>query len=56
MIAAPVPEADLGLAASGSPWGADGRWVLTNGPDVTTLKRRLYLARPLRRCRKSLKG
>jgi hypothetical protein len=47
VIAAPVPEADLGLAASGSPWGADGRWVLTNGPDVTPLKRRLYRSRPL---------
>jgi hypothetical protein len=47
VVAAPVPEDDLGLAASGSPWGPDGRWVLTNGPDVTPLKRRLYLARPL---------
>lgn len=35
------------LAADGSPW--DGRWVLTNGPDVTPLKRRLYARRPLRR-------
>ncbi|WP_211770837.1 hypothetical protein [Kutzneria sp. CA-103260] len=47
VIAAPVPDADLGVAATGSPWGDDGRWVLTNGPDVTPLKRRLYLNRPL---------
>lgn len=47
VIAAPVPDSDLGLEATGSPWGSDGRWVLTNGPDVTPLKRRLYLSRPL---------
>lgn len=35
------------VAADGSPWGPDGRWVLTNGPDVTPLKRRLYARRPL---------
>jgi hypothetical protein len=40
---------DLGdvLAATGSPWGAAGRWVLTNGPDVAPLKSRLYARRPL---------
>ncbi|MEV0405922.1 hypothetical protein [Actinoallomurus sp. NPDC050550] len=37
------------LAADGSPWGPDGRWVLTNGPDVAPLKRRLYERRPLPR-------
>jgi hypothetical protein len=37
------------LAADGSPWGPDGRWVLTNGPDVAPLKHRLYARRPLRR-------
>lgn len=37
------------LAADGSPWGEDGRWALTNGPDATPLKRRLYARRPLRR-------
>jgi hypothetical protein len=47
VLAAPVPESDLPVAATGSPWGPEGRWVLTNGPDVTPLKRRLYLARPL---------
>lgn len=47
VVTAPVPDSDLGLAATGSPWGPEGRWVLTNGPDVTPLKRRLYLSRPL---------
>lgn len=43
------PCADLAdvLAADGSPWGADGRWVLTNGPDVAPLKARLYARRPI---------
>ncbi|ONI88594.1 hypothetical protein ALI144C_06030 [Actinosynnema sp. ALI-1.44] len=36
------------LAADGSPWGPDGRWVLTNGPDVTPLKARLHERWPLR--------
>lgn len=35
------------LDADGSPWGEDGRWVLTNGPDVAPLKRRLYRRHPL---------
>jgi hypothetical protein len=44
------PADDLArhLDADGSPWGDGGRWVLTNGPDVTPLKQRLYAARPLR--------
>ncbi|QIS22040.1 hypothetical protein [Nocardia terpenica] len=39
-----TPCRDLGrlLEADGSPWGEHGRWVLTNGPDVAPLKRRLY--------------
>jgi hypothetical protein len=43
------PCTDLGevLQADGSPWGPDGRWVLTNGPDVAPLKARLYGLRPL---------
>jgi hypothetical protein len=45
----PADDLDRLVAAHGSPWGADGRWVLTNGPDVTPLKRRLHAARPLRR-------
>jgi hypothetical protein len=35
------------VSATGSPWGADGRWVLTNGPDVTPLKTKLYSRFPL---------
>src|SRR5262245_41231752 len=44
------PSDDLGdhLDAGGSPWGPEGRWVLTNGPDVTPFKARLYAGRPLR--------
>ncbi|MFG3690321.1 hypothetical protein [Micromonospora sp. NPDC047740] len=45
----PADDLDRHLDAAGSPWGKDGRWVLTNGPDVTTLKQQLYRARPLRR-------
>lgn len=36
------------LDEAGSPWGDGGRWVLTNGPDVTPLKERLHGLRPLR--------
>ncbi len=41
------PVTQLGLDPEGSPWGADGRWVLTNGPDCTPYKERLYQAAPL---------
>lgn len=52
-LVAPVwsrPCEDLAelLEADGSPWGPNGRWVLTNGPDVAPLKRRLYERHPLR--------
>lgn len=43
----PCDDLDQVLAADGSPWGADGRWVLTNGPDVAPLKRILYERHPL---------
>jgi len=43
----PVAELDAVLDATGSPWGPDGRWMLTNGPDVAPLKERLYALRPL---------
>lgn len=33
------------LDANGSPWGEEGRWVLTNGPDVAPLKARLFAKR-----------
>lgn len=46
------PEPVTGLSdvvdPDGTPWGPDGRWVLTNGPDVTPLKARLHEACPLR--------
>jgi hypothetical protein len=35
------------LESTGSPWGSDGRWVLTNGPDVAPLKEKLYRRHPL---------
>ncbi len=45
--ATPCDDLDDVLEADGSPWGPEGRWVLTNGPDVAPLKRRLYERRPL---------
>ncbi|MEJ3653572.1 hypothetical protein WEH80_11365 [Actinomycetes bacterium KLBMP 9759] len=44
---APCDDLDAVLDGDGSPWGADGRWVLTNGPDVAPLKQRLHARRPL---------
>ena len=44
---APCSDLDAVLERSGSPWGPDGRWVLTNHPDVAPLKERLYARRPL---------
>jgi hypothetical protein len=43
----PCQDLDLVLEATGSPWGEDGRWVLTNGPDAAPVKRRLYQIHPL---------
>jgi hypothetical protein len=43
----PVAGLHAVLDATGSPWGPDGRWMLTNGPDVAPLKARLYALRPL---------
>ncbi|MDP9793329.1 hypothetical protein J2S43_001841 [Catenuloplanes nepalensis] len=42
------PAGDLHqhLRADGSPWGPDGRWRLTNGPDATPLKETLLRANP----------
>jgi hypothetical protein len=34
------------LAAEGDPFGSDGRWVLTNGPDIAPLKHKIYKNRP----------
>jgi hypothetical protein len=44
----PADDLDTFLAEDGPPWGPDGRWVLTNGPDVARVKMRLYQAHPLR--------
>ena len=33
------------LEEGGSPWGDEGRWVLTNGPDVAGVKARLFAQR-----------
>lgn len=43
-----APCEDLGefLSPDGEPWG-EGRWVLTQGPDVGKLKERLYLSHPI---------
>ena len=43
----PCNDLDQVLASEGNPWGDDGRWVLTNGPDVAPLKRVLYQRHPL---------
>ncbi|TCO54938.1 hypothetical protein [Actinocrispum wychmicini] len=49
LVAGPWSEPlDLSILDSeGSPWGENGRWVLTNGPDVTPLKAKLYSLSPL---------
>ncbi|MBO0867097.1 MAG: hypothetical protein J2P15_00890 [Micromonosporaceae bacterium] len=44
----PADDLHQSVAADGSPWGGQGRWRLTNGPDVTPLKQTLYRRRPLR--------
>lgn len=43
----PCDDLDAVLEAQGSPWGPDGRWTLTNGPDVAPLKARLHARHPL---------
>jgi len=43
----PCDDLDDVLAADGTPWGEDGRWALTNGPDSTPLKQRLHALHPL---------
>ena len=44
------PATDLGelLEDSGDPFGKDGRWVLTNGPDIAPLKCKIFKRRPFR--------
>jgi hypothetical protein len=43
-----TPAEDLGklLKDSGDPFGKDGRWVLTNGPDIAPLKAKIFKNRP----------
>lgn len=43
-----TPADDLGklLKDSGDPFGKDGRWVLTNGPDIAPLKGKIFKNRP----------
>lgn len=45
--AAPCTDLDQLLNPDGDPWGPDGRWTLTNGPDVAPLKQRLYRSHPI---------
>jgi len=35
------------LDESGEPWGPNGRWTLTQGPEVAPLKERMYASRPI---------
>jgi hypothetical protein len=43
----PCDDLDALLDSHGSPWGDDGRWTLTQGPEVAPLKSRIYERRPL---------
>ena len=43
----PCDDLSQVLESTGGPWGSDGRWVLTNGPDVAPLKEKLYRRHPL---------
>lgn len=38
-------DLDQVLASTGNPFGKDGRWVLTNGPDIAELKAKLFQKR-----------
>jgi hypothetical protein len=42
----PANDLDALLKAHGDPFGKDGRWVLTNGPDIAPLKEKIYQRRP----------
>ncbi|MFI6996813.1 hypothetical protein [Nocardia sp. NPDC050175] len=46
-FATPCTDLHEVLEPDGSPWGPDGRWMLTNGPDVAPLKQILYQHHPL---------
>ena len=38
-------DLDQVLSSTGNPFGKDGRWVLTNGPDIAELKAKLFQKR-----------
>lgn len=42
----PAKDLDKLLAATGDPFVPNGRWVLTNGPDIAPLKERIFANRP----------
>ena len=42
----PATDLDALLISRGDPFGKDGRWVLTNGPDIAPLKEKIFKKRP----------
>ena len=42
----PAKDLDELLTSQGDPFGKDGRWVLTNGPDIAPLKSKIFGKRP----------
>ena len=42
----PATNLEAVLKSKGDPFGKDGRWVLTNGPDIAPLKEKIYKKRP----------
>lgn len=42
----PANDLDALLDSKGDPFGRDGRWVLTNGPDIAPLKEKIFKRRP----------
>lgn len=42
----PATDLDALLSSVGDPFAENGRWVLTNGPDIAPLKEKIYKKRP----------
>ena len=42
----PADDLEKLLKDSGDPFGKDGRWVLTNGPDIAPLKGKIFKNQP----------
>jgi len=42
----PATDLEKVLKSIGNPFGPDGRWVLTNGPDIAPLKAKIFKNRP----------